>query len=54
LESASAASGERSGNGDGAAMHAPKPKPAPSSLDALLGGATGSDMGGDDEPVSDE
>ena len=47
--------GERGGNGDGAShCMPPQPKPAPSSLDALLGGATGSDMRDDDEPVVDE
>ncbi|HEY4235349.1 MAG TPA: hypothetical protein VGM76_18095, partial [Lacipirellulaceae bacterium] len=50
LESATA--GDRGGNGDGASAQATKPKPAPSSLDALLGGATGSS--GDDGPASDE
>ena len=49
----SAVAGERGGNGDGASAAPPKPKAAPSSLDALLGGATGSDSG-DDEPAIDE
>jgi DNA-directed RNA polymerase subunit beta' len=42
------------GNGDGASTAAPpKPKAAPSSLDALLGGAAGSD-GGSEPNGSDE
>jgi DNA-directed RNA polymerase subunit beta' len=41
---------QRSGNGDGApSATAAPPKPAPSSLDALLGEATGGDHGSSDE-----